>query len=201
MTYQTAKSRVNRAIMLLVATFFCFLGVLALTLKRVLRADESVVTWRLLVALVLFAAVWMLWRTVLKRIDECHSIERAWKENIEGFSLFMFIVAHELRKGEVSALLHLWRFHSEKRATREWSVYQIEDAAKTYRDGSEAFLFAIIRMCGSGHLDFSPKHYHHLVIGEELWGVAKRRYPISGFSVKQRSELEAAERSVETASA
>lgn len=200
MTYQTAKSRVSRAIILLLVTFFSFLGVLVPTLKHALRADESVVMWRLLVAPVLFAATWVLWRTVLKRIDECDSIERAWKESIEGFSLFMFIVAHELRKGEVSVLLHLWRFHSEKRATREWSVYQIEDAAKTYRDGPEAFLFAIIRMCGSGHLDFSPKHYHHLVIGEAVWDVAKKKYPLSGFSVKQRGELEAAERSVESAS-
>ncbi len=196
MTYREANRRLNRALVLFLISG-CISGViLGAAALRTAGGEDAHIFW--ISGAVGVAISLLAFRLAKRRVREHDAIKRAWKGNIESFSLFVFLVSGELRKEELSVLMYLWSFHGEKRATRDWNMYDVENAGAAYRDGLLMFWYVLIRMCGRGHLEFSPKHFHHLVIGDALWDTVKRRYPLSDFSVKRAEELAAAERAVQS---
>lgn len=181
MTYKEAESKMNRSLGLLLVLFAVFLALLIANLQQLGKESPDAPLYWILSALCLVLVV-LMFRVFSFRAKRCSMIEKVWKARLEEFPLFMLLVAPELRAKDHAVLYHLWTVHGGARMSHDWAVHKVEKAGLLYEDGPLAFNRILLYMLGSGLLEFSKKRYYHLVIGEELWDIAKKKYPLTAFS-------------------
>lgn len=191
MTYKEAESKMNRSLGLLLVLFAVFLALLIANLQQLGKESPDAPLYWMLNALCLVFVV-LMFRVFSFRAKRCSMIEKVWRARLEEFPLFMFLVMHKLRAEERAVLFHLWAVHGGVRASQDWAVHEVEEAGLLYKDGPLAFNHIVLSLLGNGHLEFSEKRYHHLIIGEALWDVAKKRYPLSMFSPDDTGGVEQA---------